>query len=86
MLKIIRSSYGSTSKKNNSNGVIIRFDCSDSSGEELARKSGKLKDQKLSKSQKMPKSKNLSKSRNLSKIGTKEVRLSFLILNVGEIH
>ena len=58
---MIRSLNKTVSEKNNGNNVMVGF----GNDEEITRKSGKLKSQKLSKSQKS-KSKKLAKSKKQS--------------------
>ena len=87
MLKTTESPDMSESKVENGNNKIVEFGI-DGSGEELAKKSGKLKGQNLAKSQKLfklgkskgEKSKKLSKSGNLPNFDTTEAIPIFLTL------
>ena len=83
------------SEKNDNNSEVNRFGIG-GNGVEHAKKSGKLKSQKLSKSQrlsksgkskskKLAKSKKLLKSGNLPNFGTTEARPSFLTLDARTV-
>ena len=83
MLKMTRSPDVLRPELVNGNGEVVRFVVG--GGEELAKKSGKLKGRILSKSQKSTKlGKNLSKSENSPNFGTIEVGPSFLTPSARE--
>ena len=85
MLKTIRSPDVSGHEVRNSDDEVAGFDIG-SGSEELAKKSGKSKDQNLSKSQKSAElRKSLPKSGNLSNFGTIKAEPDFLTPDTREI-